>query len=316
MRTRDDVADGGAPTPDPRPRRGARSAAISVLLAVLAAAPAPAQQPADTSGEDRGRDPFEGPSLFDRAPDRGVSTTRLRLESAEPPPLVSASDFYRVSFLAESGEAGPSGSTARVLRSNPLDLEMPPSVRTGDRVVLALNGLAVRAGDTLQAVRRGRTLPGGRHVMHSLALVELVGVSGDSARGVVRSVFADYRVGDPVIHPEPFAARQVRALEPAEGLLATRVVGLETPQALVATNDRVFLDAGTRAGLGAGDELLVFPGATADPTRADPAERLGTLRVVRARPGSATARVVETRDVGLRAGSVAVRVRRAVYGDR
>ena len=314
MHTRDDVADGGASMPGPRP--GLRAVSVAVLLAVLAAAPAPAQQPADTSGGERGADPFEGASLFDRAPDRGVSTTRLRLEAAEPPPLVSASDFYRVSFLAESGGAGPSGSTARVLRSNPLDLEIPPSVRTGDRVVLALNGLAVRAGDTLQAVRRGRNLPGGRPVMHSLALVELLRVEGDSARGVVRSVFADYQVGDPVIRAEPFPAGRIRALEPAAGRLVARVVGLETPQALVATNDRVFLDAGTRHGLGAGDELLAFPGTTADPTRADPAERLGTLRVVRARPGSATARVVETRDVGLRAGCVAVRVRRAVSGDR
>lgn len=292
------------------------AAAVAALLALLWAAPAAAQEPREAAEEEPEADPFAGPTIFEAGSDRAVSASRLRLGTDDAPPLVSESDHYRASFLIDRAGPDPVGATARVLRSNPLGLEIPPTVRTNDRVVLALGGLDAAEGDVLQAVRHGRTLPGGHRVLHSVALVELTRVAGDSARGVVRSVFSDYQVGDPVIAAEPFRAGALRRLAPADGRLVARVTGLETPQELVGTNDRVFLDAGSEAGLGPGDELLVFPEDTPDPAGADPADRLGVLRVVRAQPETATARVVETRDVGLRADCPAVLVRRAISGER
>lgn len=297
-----------------RPRRSARVLLVS-LLAVLWAAPGTAQEPREAGGERRS-DAFDGPTIFDRSPDRGVSVSRLTLEAAEAPPLVSASDHYGAAFIADWARLRPRASTARVLRPNPLELEIPPTIRSRDRVVIALRGVEGRPGDMLQAVRAGRTLPGGGRVVQSVALVELTGVEGDSARGVVRSLFADYQVGDPLIVAEPFAVGDLRELEPAEETLVAAVVGTETPQALVGTNDRLFLDAGGRAGLEPGDELRVFERGTPDPVRADAADRLGVVRVVRVRPESSTARVVETRDVGIRRGAVAVLVRRPAARDR
>lgn len=291
--------------------RAAVGAGLASFL-LLAAAPLAAQQPQEASEQD----PFAGSSVFERAPDQGVTVSRLSLEAGQAPPLVSASDFYGASFVADWSQLRPRGMTTRLIRTNPLGLEMPPTVRGGDRVVLSLGGLSVEPGDTLQAVRRGQALPEGRHVVRSVALVEVSKVHDDSARARVRSVYGSYQVGDPVVAGQPFRARGVRELQPAGKSVAVRIIGLETSQALVGTNDRVFVDAGSEAGLSPGDELMVFPEGTADPAEADPEDRLGVLRLVRVREGASTARVVETRDVGMGPGSVAVIVRRATSGDR
>ena len=293
-----------------------RAAGALAAFLVLAAAPLGAQQPEEAEPRDSAQDPFAGSSVFDQAPEQGVTVSRLTLEADRAPPLVSRSDFYRVSFVTDWRDLQPRGVTTRLIRTNPLDLEIPPTVRGGDRVVLSTRGLSVEPGDTLQAIRRGRTLGGGRHVVHSLGLVEVTKVWDDSARGRVRSVYAGYQVGDMLIPAEPFGAFGVRELEPAAEAVTARLIGMETPQALVATNDRVFLDAGSASGLSPGDELMVFPSHVDDPAAADPADRLGVVRVVRVGEAHSTARVVETRDVGMEEGSVAVLVRRAASGGR
>ena len=299
-------------------RRGTvhRAAGALTALLVLAAAPLGAQQPEEAEPRDSAQDPFAGPSVFDQAPEQGVTVSRLTLEAGRAPPLVSRSDFYRVSFVTDWSDLHPRGITTRLIRTNPLDLEIPPTVRGGDRVVLSTRGLSLEPGDTLQAIRRGRSLGGGRHVVHSVGLVEVTKVWEDSARGRVGSVYASYQVGDALIPAEPFGALGIRELEPAAEAVTARLIGLETPQALVATNDRVFLDAGSTAGLSSGDEMMVFPGHVDDPAAADPADRLGVVRLVRVGERTSTARVVETREAGMEEGSVAVLVRRAVSGDR
>lgn len=300
-----------------RRRTTSRATALLTSLLVLAATPLSAQQPQEAEPRDTAQeDPFAGPSVFDDSPDQGITVSRLTLEAERAPPLVSVSGFYRVSFVADWSSLGPMGVTTRLIRANPLNLEMPPTIRTNDRVVLSTEGLSVEPGDVLQAIRNGRSLEGGRDVVHSLGLVEVTKVWEDSARARVRSVYAGFEVGDQVIPAEPFGARGVRKLEPAEEAVIARLIGMETPQALVANNDRVFLGAGSASGLSPGDELMVFPGDVGDPTAAAPEDRLGVIRLVRVREETSTARIVETRDVGMGKGSVAVLVRQAASGDR
>lgn len=317
MRTTHDSADETRSSPDAPGRtrlRAIAGAATAVLL--LAAAPLTAQQPRPAEPGETEQDPFAGSSIFDHSPDRGVTVSRLTLEGEAAPPLVSASDFYRASFVADWSALRPRGTTDRLLRTNPLGLEFPPTAKIGDRVVLSLGGLEVEPGDMLQAVRRGETMSDGSSVVHSLALVEVTKVDGRTARARVRSIYARYQVGDPVIAAEPFRAGTARALEPAGEAVVARITGLETPQVLVSTDDRLFLDAGSAAGLSPGDELAVFPEGTARPDEAPAEDRLGVVRVLRVREGSATARVVDTKQVGMKPGSVAVLVRRAASGER
>lgn len=266
--------------------------------------------------EEPAEDPFGGSSIFDRNPSQGATLSEYSAERVEASPLISVSGFYRASFVADWAELGPRGSTARVIRENPLGLEMPPTISRHADVVLSTTGLQLEPGDTLQAIQRGRELSDGQHVVHSMGLVEVTEVRDDSARARVVTVFGGYEVGDPVVRAEPYRIGDLRRLVPAEEPLTARVLGLEEPQALVGSNARVFLDRGSEGGLSLGDELMVFPHRTDDPATANLVDRLGVVRVVRVWPEGSTARVVKTQAVGIRPGVPAVLVRRAASGTR
>lgn len=281
--------------------------------------PGPTEEGEEAAPEERqpaagaGEDPFAGPSIFDQNPQQQVSMGGLSVGERPPPALVSRSDFYKVAFLDDYDEVAPRGTTARVIRENPLELEMIPTVGLRDRVVIALDGgLSVEPGDTLQAVKKKRSVGPRNEVIASLGLVEVRRVAGDSARGVVTAVYGAYRVGDPVVAAEPFHGGTVREHRPAEGTLRAEVTALSEEQVLVGTGDVAFLDVGDRDGVRPGDEFAVFPDGELGTREFE--DRLGVLRVVRVRPGTATARVVETRDVGIRVGLPAVRFRRPASG--
>lgn len=271
----------------------------------------PREEPQKVEG-----DPFEGASIFDRSRAQGVELSEYTVEEDESPALVSPSDFYSASFVADWTRVRPRGQTGRVIRQNPLGLEMPPTVGRHADVMIEASELPVRPGDTLQAIHRGPELSERQDVVHSRALLQVTKVGGDSVRARVLNVFGSYSVGDFVIPAESFPARDLRRLEVAEEPITARVIGLEEPQALVGTNDRVFLDAGSDAGLSYGDELVVFPTDAGPTATADADDRLGVVRVVRVRPETSTVRVVETREVGIQAGVPAVLLRRAAFGSR
>lgn len=273
--------------------------------------PADRRPDRDARDADRGEDPFDGPSVFDENPERQVTVGDVDLNRGEEASLVSASDFYRSSFVARWDEVRPRGTTARLIRENPLGLEIPPSVRLRNRVVVHLGALDVDAGDTLQAVRPGRHLDDVR-VIRSLGLLEVREVREDSARAVVVAVYGDYQEGDAVIPAETFTWREQRALRDADRPVRARILGLAVDQALVSTGDHLYLDVGRDDGVTVGDEFSVFSSAVKDPAAARAEDRLGTVRIVRVRPGASTARVVETRDVGIEAGLAVLRVREPV----
>lgn len=262
------------------------------------------EEPAD-------RGAFDGSSIFDSNPEQRVSTGELTLRERRPAPLVSESDFYRVSFLAPFQQLRPRGRTTRVIRENPLDLAIPPSVRLHDRVILSTGDMSLSDGDTLQAVKRGRGLGSHGDVIHSLALLEVREVRGDSARARVTAVFGNYHEGDPVIPAEPYTVGRVFSLREADTRMQVRIVGLAVDQTLVATGDLLFLGSGSASGVRMGDEFAVFPEETRDVQAALLDDRLGVVRVIRVREETATARVVDTKDVGLRVGLPARLVRRA-----
>lgn len=257
---------------------------------------------------------FEGRSVFDRSPERGVSVSQLEVETEKRPALVSRSDFYRVGFLAHPRDLRPLGETAHLLQENPLELELPPAIRARDEVVVRLNGMPVAPGDLLQAVRAGRWLRDRGRVYQSMGILRVSSVEGDSARAEVQQVFGGYRVGDPVIPAEHYREPASRALAPASEQIVTRVVGFEVDQHLVSTGDAIFLDAGIQDGVRLGDEFGIFSSRVSDVTSVPAEERLGAARVIRVRPTSSTARIVGLRDVGMSEGAPARLMRRVASG--
>ena len=263
-----------------------------------------------------GEDPFAGPSIFDRNPSQRVTTGGFSVEAAERGSLVTASVFFSAGFLADYGTVRPRGRLARVIRENPLGLEIPPSARIGDRVMLSLDGISAAPGDTLQAVREGRGVGGGLSVVHPQGLVEIQKVSGDSARAAVIGVFGSLQAGDDVIPIESYTVGDLRRLRSTDDGLRAGVRALAVDQPLVATGDIVFLDVGSSSGVTVGDEFSVFSTSVADPAAAEPEDRLGVVRVVRVRGSTSTARVTDLRDLGIGVGAKGLRVRRPVQTGR
>lgn len=275
------------------------------------AAPEP---PQEARGARRPVSGFGGPSVFDRSPSSGDVLGPLGVEEFVRSPLVSTSDFHRAPFLADPEAMGPTAVTVRKLEQNPLGLSLPATARRHHQMVLELNGLEAEEGQRLQAIRWKRSLGRSGRIASPVALLEVRQVSGGSARVAVLDVYGDYQVGDPVIPAEAFEFDPASRLEPVESGLVAGLIGYEVEQVLPGRGDMVFLDVGSGAGVGIGDEFAVFAPDEVRPASAAWSDRLAVVRVVRVRPSTATALVVDLQDVGVEPGAPVRLVSRATGG--
>lgn len=252
---------------------------------------------------------FSGPSIFDRSPEASVNVNTLSLTDKTPPDLVSRSDYLRAAFVAPPSSIDARAVTGRVITQNPLGLELPPSVRPHEQIMIELHGLSVSKGDLLQAIRPGRGRGRWGREYESMGLVQITRVDGDSARAVVKTIYGNYQVGDLLI-PAGSPGNVGHALENVQGGVVARLLGFESPQPLLGSEDVVFLDRGSDEGVAVGDEFAVFPTSTADPASALVSDRLVVVRVVRTFAHTSSARVITTRDVGTAPNAPARLVRR------
>lgn len=253
--------------------------------------------------------PFEGLTVFDEAASDGGVTTSLRVEAAEPSPLVSRSDVYRAPWMGPR-RLEPDASVTRVLRGVSLGLDLPPTVAATDRVVLALEAPDVEVGSRLQALRSGETFGEDGRIYHPVGLVEITSIEGDSARATVDVLYGRFAVGAPLVTTPDLPDRSAVKTVPAEDSLVTRVTALEREDHLVVGESMVFLEVSDPASIRPGEEFALYPPEVNEPAVRHPEDRAGLVRVVRVTARGATARVVQLHDVGADVGSPAVRIRR------
>ena len=277
-----------------------------------------AERPAPSSQEDARparsfqENPFAGPSVFDRSPDRGVTLGMFEVEFSGQVPLVSRSDFYGAPFIATAVELEPIATTARMVGQNPLNLRLPATIPLNRQVVLLLRGLRVEEGQELLAFKWGRRVRPHGSVAEPVAMLTVIEAGTDSARARVRQLFGAYEVGDPVILPSAYPASPPVALQMEERGITGRVLGFTTKHLLLGLSDAAFLDVGAANGVELGDEFAAFSTDVLDPGSASLTDALVLLRVVRVRKGTATAVLVRLRDVGTAAGSPVRLVAQAV----
>ncbi len=278
----------GAERPDPWPQEDPR--------------PAPSFQ----------ENPFAGPSVFDRSPERGVTLGRFEVEFSGQEPLVSSSDFYGAPFIATAAKLDPIATTVRMVGQNPLNLRLPATIPLNRQVVLLLRGLRVQAGQELLAFKWKRRVRPHGNIAEPVAMLTVLEAGTDSARARVRQVFGAYEVGDPVILPSAYPASPPVALQMEESGITGRVLGFATKHPLLGLSDAAFLDVGAAHGVELGDEFAAFSTDVLDPGSASLTDALALLRVVRVREQTATAVLVKLRDVGTAAGSPVRLVAQAV----
>ena len=255
---------------------------------------------------------FPEGSVF-RADPNAQGYGELSIESTEPSAVVSLSDFYGAPVLADQNALASAGVTARVVAEpHPsVDIKMARAARLNDQVVLHITGAEVGVGDYLKAVQWGRSMGDAGHVLYTVSAVRVTRTypSRDSVRAEVIQIFGDYRVGDLMLMAEEYPIARGMQSEVEEGGLVGTVLGFTEDQTLVATTETIFLDIGAADGVQVGDVFAVFP-STATAETALFADRLSVVRVVHTSDETATARLTELRDAGMRPGAPVRRVER------
>jgi hypothetical protein len=253
---------------------------------------------------------FPENSVF-RADPGAPSYGALSIESKEPRAVVSLSDFYGAAVLADRNAFVSAGVTARVVAEPHPSIKLPRAARLNDQVVLHLTGADVGVGDYLKAVQWGRSMGEAGSVLRTVGAVRVTRTypSGDSARAEVIKVFGDYRVGDLMLVAEEYPIVPGLQSEVEESGPVGTVLGFAEDQTLVATTETIFLDVGAVDGVHVGDVFAIFP-STATAELAPFADRLSVVRVVHTSEETATARVTELRDAGMRPGAPVRRVER------
>lgn len=295
---------GAEPTDRPAERQAARVAGEVRTPREAQGSPGDASRSFGEPGQ------FPEESVF-RADPRAPSYGELSIESKEPRAVVSLSDFYGAAVLADRNAFAPAGVTARVVAEAHPSIKLPRAARLNDQVVLHLTGADVGVGDYLKAVQWGRSLGDAGHVLRTVGAVRVTRTypSRDSVRAEVIQVFGDYRVGDQMLMAEEYPIVPGMQSEVEEGGLVGTVLGFTEDQTLVATTETIFLDVGAADGVHVGDVFAIFP-STATAEVALFADRLSVVRVVHTSEETATARVTELRDAGMRPGAPVRRVER------
>ena len=227
---------------------------------------------------------------------------RLRLAEQAPPAHVTRGDYLRAGMLLGESQVAPVGRLVELLNPSVVPLRIPQQIQLYDRVYMTVGRPgSVRPGDRLHLVREGRRIrPFGR-IYEATGVVAVIEVEGAVATVVVEEMFDVVAVGDaalPLPTFETMVGVQRRAATGVEGT----IVAFRTPHALQSVEDVAFLDVGAGAGIREGDEFV----AVLPPERRSwgvrPEIEVARLRIVRATPQTAAARVIDLEQPALEPG--------------
>lgn len=265
--------------------------------------------------QDRSANLVEG-SMFASSPPTGGAIGILDLGAGTTIPIISESDFYGIPFLAQPDALGPVGVATKKIHQNPLRLEIPPTMRQYDQLVVALNGIDVAPGERLQAFSWGRWIrPYGR-VVRPVALLTVLLVEADSARATVDQVFADFEEGDLVMVAEPVLVDPEATPETVPDGPETKLIAYGTQQNLLSVRESLFLDTGSDSGARPGDEYTLLAHVRTDPAGALTQDTLAVVRIIRVRETTASAHVIQVRNPATAPGTPGRLTARLLTSDR
>lgn len=226
------------------------------------------------------------------------------------PPLrpISRADAFGSPFLAAPSELGDRGRVLGLVTAGSRPLRAWHA-RVGDRVRVRLQGIRATEGDTLYAVRTGRSVDGRRRVTRPLALLTVESAGEETAVARVAEVFGLVRPGESVVRiPVPPAPDAVEFL-PARREIDARMLGLVEGTDLLRDGTLVFLGAGASDGVRPGDVFVAGAAEDAAPGEGGGGQDTRVI-VVRVLGETSTARVIDAGDGSVGVGARARLARR------
>lgn len=212
-------------------------------------------------------------------------------------PIVPEREYLAAPWLSMAAEQMTTGTVTRMTDPGATADRLAQTLYPRDRVVV--EGGAGAPGDSLLVVRIGELVDGTWYVVQPLAVLEIEATGANHRTAQVVLQFGDARVGDavmPLRSVPPIGLGEPEAVESGvEGQLLQFLVDED----LHGTADLAFISVGRAAGVGIGDEFGVYVPA---PEAGLPAERVATVRVVRADEQTSTVRVLSVSSAALRDG--------------
>lgn len=227
------------------------------------------------------------------------------ISRTEPLYAVSPAEYNSAAWLADSAASDIRGRLIGMADPVRQGDKLPSVLHPFDAVLIgALRGDGMNAGDSALVVRFEAPVGTLGNVVVPVALVRVDSVGASVLEAHVVRQYGQARIGDYMLPFEPPTG--LRRAEPVEvsGGAEGRLVAFLEGEPLLGTPDAGFVDLGGGDGVNVGDELIAYVPARQGARRDSelPAEVVGTLRVVKVRPNSATVRVTGASSTALTHG--------------
>ena len=211
-------------------------------------------------------------------------------------PTMSAATFQSASWLVPPGEDLVGLGQIRYF-SGGQDVRLGRStVLPYDEVRLTLSeGVSLRVGDELLAVRESRRVEGVGQVIIPTGILEVRRVDDSGAVARLVRDYSKVELGNQIVPVRTFPLQP--GVYPADtpSRFSAQVMAFEEQKELYLPGDRLFIDAGAADGLAIGDEFRALAGADSGWGGAD----AGDFQVIGLRDGTATLRILQSRLPGV-----------------
>lgn len=217
-------------------------------------------------------------------------------------PVMNPVEYLGLPWLADPRSLPWAGRVVGVRDPALHEMNMPTMLRPYDNVHVGRLTQTVVPGDTLQVVRLGRVVSGVQQIVRPLALLEVDVVTEDGAIAHVVRMYGEARRDDPVLVLGALPQFAAGDPAPVQGGPEGQVLAMMEEQPLYGTTDIGFVTLGAGS-VAIGDELEVYiPRQRVNAVDIEPAQRVGTVKVVRVEDRTATVRVTDVENAGLEAG--------------
>jgi hypothetical protein len=258
---------------------------------------APLGQPIGTPVFELNEEPMPAPMVADSP--TVVETVDLRR------PVIALSEYLAAPWLSTTAPRQVSGAILRMADPAAMRDRLASNIHPNDRVHIGeLSGSRPQVGDSLSVVRFGRQVSDRGVIVEPLAVLVVEAVDPTIVTARVVRMFGTARLGDSVLPLGPLPEIGLGEPEPVASGPAGELLEFLTDEVLHATTDIAFISIGRASGVGIGDEFGVYVparGMTGQSERL-PAERVGTVRVVKVDENTATVRVVAVNNAALANG--------------
>ena len=252
----------------------------------------------------------EGPSIFYRAEPQEDTGPTVRTLDPRETTAISQGSFHRAAWVSPARSVRPVGRLMEPEDRSVIDIRLPPQLNLYDRVFVRVDPAAVEVGDRLQFVREGRTVGRAGRVYLPTGMGTVAAMDGETATVVIVRMFDRLEVGDIVLPVERFPLSTGVHPQEVEADLQGRILAFSDSHPVQRTEDVIFLDVGSDAGVALGDVFEVFTPPEPRDWGTRPEVPVARVQIVKVTAGTASGRVTELAQPNIAVGLPVRRVAR------